>query len=64
MTVNDLSYETVTSVNPLYLITDKIIGFTEESTKYLALVPTDDSKKTLKEYEEVQKNKNKNQRSY
>ena len=51
--MNNLSYETVTSVNPLYLITDKIIEFTEESTKYLALVPTDDSKKTLKEYEEV-----------
>ena len=56
MTVKDIRYVKLNSVNPLYLIIDKINGYTEESNgnKYLMLVPTDKSKDTLKRYEELQ----------
>ena len=44
---------TINTVNPLYLITDKIHGYIKESNgnKYLTLVPTGESKDTLKRYE-------------
>ena len=46
----DLSYVAINSVNPLYLITDKVNGHIEESSgyEYLTLVPTGESKDTLK----------------
>ena len=50
VTVNDLSYAKGSSVKPLYLIVDKINRYIEESNgkKYLTLVPTGESKDTLK----------------
>ena len=41
--VRDLNYATNNSVNPLYLIINKINGYIEESNgnKYLRLVPPD-----------------------
>ena len=55
MTVKDLSYATINSLNPLYLIINKINRYVEESNgkKYLTQVPTDESKDTLKTYEEL-----------
>lgn len=43
--VIDLSYTTRISVNSLYLIINKINGYTAErnGNKYLKLVPTDES---------------------
>ena len=50
MAVKNLSYTITISVNPLYLIINKINGYIEESNgnKYLTLLPTDESKDTLK----------------
>ena len=50
MTVNDLRYVKINSLNPLYLIINKINGYIEENNrkKYLTLVTTDESKDTLK----------------
>ena len=55
MTVKDLSYATINSVNPLYRIINEINGYIEESNgnKNLTLVPTDESTDTLKRYEEL-----------
>ena len=49
-----LRYITVNSVNPLYVIINKINGYIEESNenKYLTLVPTDESIYILEKYEE------------
>ena len=46
----DLSYATINTANPLYLIINRINGNIEESNgnKYLPLVPTDKSQHTLK----------------
>ena len=46
----DLSYTTSSSVNPLCLINNEINGYIEESngSKYLSLVPIDESKGTRK----------------
>ena len=46
MTVKDLRYIKINSVNSLYLIINKINGHIEESNenKYLVLIPTDKSK--------------------
>ena len=46
---------TSNSVKPLYLVINKINGCIEESNrnKYLTQVPTDESKNTLKKYEEL-----------
>ena len=54
VTVKDLRYVKVNNVKPLYLIINKINGHFEGSngSKYLTLVPTDQSKDTLKTYEE------------
>ena len=55
MIVNDVSYAKINSVNPLYLIIDRIDGYIEKrnGNKYLILVATDESKDTLKKYEEL-----------
>ena len=44
MTVKNLGHIKINSVNPLYLITDQINGYIEESNgiKYLTLVPTNE----------------------
>ena len=53
--VRDLSCATPNSIKSLHLIINKINGYIEESNenKYLTLVPTDESKDTLKRYEEL-----------
>ena len=50
MTIQDLSYVKVNSVNLLYPLINKTNGYIEESNgnKYLTLVPTDKIKGTLK----------------
>ena len=50
-----LSYLKINSVNPLYLVIDKINQCIEESNryKYFNLVPADKSKDTVKIYEEM-----------
>ena len=55
MTFKDLSNVTINSVNLFYLIINKRNGYTEESNarRYLTLVHTDESKDTLKRYEEL-----------
>ena len=55
MKVNDFSYAKMNSVNPLYLIIDRIDGYIEKrnGNKYSILVATDESKDTLKKYEEL-----------
>ena len=48
--VKNLNYLKITSVNPLYLVIEKIYGYIEERNeyKYLTLFPTDESKDTKK----------------
>ena len=55
MTVKDLIYATNNSLNPLYLVINKINGYIEESNenRYLFLVPTDEGKGALKKYYEL-----------
>ena len=55
MTVKNLSYAKINSVNPLYLIINKINRYIEESNgnKYLTLVSTDKNQETIKKYEEL-----------
>ena len=55
MTIEDLSYVKISSVNLVYRIIDEIDGYIEESNRnnYLTLVPTYESKDTLKNYEEM-----------
>ena len=50
MTVSNVRYATTNNVNPLYAVIKKINGHNKESNgnKYLTLVPTDESKDTLK----------------
>ena len=52
---NNLSYVRISSVDPLYLIIDKVDRYIEENNenKYLTLVSTDKSKGTLKKYTEL-----------
>ena len=51
--VKVLSHKEIISVYSLYLNINKIYGYIEENyeNKYLTLVPTDESKDTLKKYE-------------
>ena len=53
--MKDLRYVKSNSVNPLYLIIDKINGYIKESNgnKYLTLIPTAESKDTQKKYEKL-----------
>ena len=55
MTVIYLSCTSTNSVNPLYLIINKMNGYSVEcnGNKYLKLVPTDKSIKILKYYKEL-----------
>ena len=55
VTAKDLVYVKINSVNPLYIIIDKINGYIGKSNgnKYFTLVRTDESKYTLKKYEEL-----------
>ena len=56
MMKKDFKYLKINSVNPLYLIFNKVNGYFEEinGSKYLMLVPTKESKKIIKkEYEEL-----------
>ena len=52
-----IRYVTPNSVNPLYLIINQINGYIKENkingNKYLTLVLTDESKNTLKKFEEL-----------
>ena len=47
--IKDSKYVKINSVNPLYLIFSKMNGYSEEinKSKYLTLVPTNESKKKL-----------------
>ena len=53
--VQNLCYITINSVIPLYLIINNINGYIEEihGNKYMTLIPTDESKDTLRRYEEL-----------
>ena len=55
MTIEDLSCVKISSVNLIYRIIDEIDGYIEESNRnnYLTLVPTYESKDTLKNYKEM-----------
>ena len=48
--IKDLNHVEIDSLNPLYLIINKINGYIEESNgnEYLTLVPTDERKDTIK----------------
>ena len=63
MTTKNLCYITINRVIPLYRIINQINGNIEEinGNKHLIPIPTDESKDTLRRYEELWK---KNQRSY
>ena len=55
MTIKDSKYVKINSVNPLYLIINKVNGYFEEINKsrYLMLLPTNESKEKTKIYEEL-----------
>ena len=55
MTIKDLKYVKVYSVNLLYLIFHKVNGYFEEinENKYLTLVTTDESKGKIKKHKEL-----------
>ena len=55
ITMKDSDYVKINSVNPLYLIIDKVDGYIEEKNgnKYLTLVSTDKNKKLLIKYIEL-----------
>ena len=58
MTIKDLKYVKVYSVNLLYLIFHKVNGYFEEinENKYLTLVASNESKEKIKIYEELWSN--------
>ena len=53
--IKNSKYVKINSVNPLYIIFSKVNGFLEEinKSKYLMLVPTNESKEKLKKYEDL-----------
>ena len=55
MTIKDSKYVKNHSVNPLCLIFNKVNGYFEEinKSKYLKLVPTNESKGKIEKYEEL-----------
>ena len=55
MTIKDSKYVKINNVDPLYLIFDKVNGYFQEinGSKYLTLVPTNESKEKIKIYEEL-----------
>ena len=62
MTVKNLSYVKINSVNPLYFIIDQIDGYIEEynENKYLTLVPTDKSKELWTKIRDIIRSKTNN----
>ena len=54
----DPKYVKIYSVNPLYLIFNKVNGYFEENNenKYLTLLPTNKNKEKIKKYEELWSN--------
>ena len=60
-TTKDLDYLNIHSVNPLYLVFDKVDGYIEENNgnKYLIFASADKNKEVLIKYTEIQ-NKVKN----
>ena len=55
VTIKDWKYVKINSVNPLYLIINKVNGYFQEinKCKYLTLVSTNESKEKIKKYEEL-----------
>ena len=55
MVVKDSKYVKINSVNPLYLIFNRVNGYFEEinENKYLTLVPTNESKEKILKNEEL-----------
>ena len=55
MTIKDSKYVKINSANPLYLIFNKVNGHFEEinGSKYLTLVPTNESEQKIKKYEKL-----------
>ena len=53
--IKDSKYVKINSVNPLYLIFNKMNGYFAEinENKYLISVPTNEGKEKLKKYEEL-----------
>ena len=50
MTIKDSKYLKINSVNPSYVISNKVNGYFEEinGNKYLTLVPTNENKEKIK----------------
>ena len=55
LTIKYLKYVKINSVNPLYLTFNKVNDYYEEinTSKYLALISTNESKEKIKKYEEL-----------
>ena len=55
VTITDSKYVKINSVNPLYLIINKVNGYFEEINKsmQLKLVPTNENKEKILKYEEL-----------
>ena len=55
MTIKNSKYVKINSVNPLYLIFNKVNGYFEEinDNEYLTLVATNENKEKIKTYEEL-----------
>ena len=55
MTIKDLKHVKINSINPLYLTINKVNVYFVEIKKntYLTLVPTNESKEKIKQYEEL-----------
>ena len=55
VTIKNSKYAKINSVNSLHLIFNKVNGYFEEidGSKYLTLVPTNESKEKIKKYEEL-----------
>ena len=55
MAIKDSKYVKINSVNPLYLVINKLNGYFKEinGSKYLTLVPTDKSKEKIKKSGEL-----------
>ena len=55
VTVKKLKYVKINSVNPLYLMLNKMNRYFEENdgNKYITLVPTNESKEKIKKYKEL-----------
>ena len=53
--MKDWKYVKINSANPLYLIFSEVNGYFEEvnKSKYLTLVPAEDSKEEIEKYEEL-----------